>query len=130
MFYDGIAALAHNADISIHRATYTFKRVLSEIDASDQRERNFPSREAAEKFLHKGCGMDLEYTDNFRSAWADDYEEIAEYRERQRNGCCGYVDMMVSIGGGPVANPTNDAGVKHYTWQKPRLLIIGLNHGH
>ena len=54
--------------------------------------------------------LDEDCTDNFRFAFIGDKPEIQKYNEQQNNGCCGFFDREVKVGG--------------------RLATIGCNYGH
>lgn len=58
---------------------------------------------------------DKEHCDNFRVAQVSSGVETAEYETRWRNGCCGYVDVIVEC--------ETEQG-------ESRLFMIGFNHGH
>jgi hypothetical protein len=69
--------------------------------------KDFPSREEAFQLL---SDMDLEYADNVRFGWVDHAGSMAEYEDKRDHGCCGSIDMEVTING--------------------RLAMIGCNYGH
>lgn len=54
--------------------------------------------------------VDDPYIDNQRFAFKDDDEAMREYDEKAHNGCCGYFDAEVNVGG--------------------RFAMIGCNYGH
>lgn len=43
--------------------------------------------------------LDLEYADNFRWYRKDNSENLDEFKERERNGCCGFYTGEVTIDG-------------------------------
>jgi hypothetical protein len=49
------------------------------------------------QFWHRN--QEYDYTDNFRVARADDAEEVQEYEAVAKQGCCGFHDQDVKIGG-------------------------------
>lgn len=68
---------------------------------------DFPSKEEAFQHIHE---IDLEYADNFRFGWRDHTGSMAEYENKRDRGCCGSIDVEVTING--------------------RLAMIGCNYGH
>lgn len=54
--------------------------------------------------------MDDPFADNHRLAYLDDPEQVAKYEQQEREGCCGFVDLEVTIAGRPA--------------------LIGCNYGH
>jgi hypothetical protein len=66
-------------------------------------------KDAAWALFYEKLG-DVEYDDNYRSAFVDDPVQYAEYEAIERRGCCGAFDMSVMIDG--------------------REFIMGCNYGH
>lgn len=70
-----------------------------------------PSFETEEEaFAWLRAYVDDPCVDNRRLAYEDDAEALARYDEARAQGCCGFADEIVRIGG--------------------RLARIGLNYGH
>lgn len=70
----------------------------------------------------KGEFARLECTDNYRSAKVGDEEQMGQYLERMRDGCCGRRDTVVLIEREAIV------GGELYKWNEPHLL--GCNYGH
>ena len=96
------------------------------ISIRNDTETSFGSRKIAEEVWRKKMNNedDFEYSDNFRSAWLDDTEEMKKYIERYMNGCCGFFDVATMAAKLPEGE----------TWDGNedclRILVMGFNHGH
>lgn len=64
----------------------------------------------------------LDCADNFRAAEVGDIDSMNAYVERMNNGCCGYVDTVVSI-----AWEVMVGGEQHKYYL---LHLLGCNYGH
>lgn len=63
-----------------------------------------------EVWHHENPG-DFEHIDNYRYAHANNLEEELAYYEQQTNGCCGFVDVELTLPNG-------------------EILLYGFNYGH
>ena len=67
---------------------------------------SFPGSEEALDWAEK----DLDYVDNFRFAYLDDENAVAQYWKQADYGCCGSHDCVVQVAGRPA--------------------LVGCNYGH
>lgn len=71
-------------------------------------EKEFRTREDAEAWMT--LQVDNDCVDNERFAFLDDVEAMKKYQEAEENGCCGFFDEEVLVGG--------------------RKAMVGCNYGH
>ena len=64
--------------------------------------------EALEEYIEE---HELEYADNYRFSPVDDDEDMTEYKEIERRGCCGQADFETVDASG-------------------RIWMVGCNYGH
>lgn len=69
---------------------------------------DFESKDAAFAWMEEQ--VDDPCVDNYRFAFEDDTQAMAEYRDIESNGCCGSFDREITIAGKPA--------------------MIGCNYGH
>ena len=60
----------------------------------------FPNRKKAQAYVARLTGF-CDYMDNVRFAYTDDVDAMKEYKRRQNDGCCGFVDIDIVIAGKP-----------------------------
>lgn len=69
----------------------------------------FDTQQQAAQWMYSHL-EDEHCVDNFRFAFKDDEKAVLKYNEAESEGCCGFFDQEVLVGG--------------------RLAIIGCNYGH
>ena len=77
--------------------------------AIDTTRREFDTEQEAWEVVY-AITDDDPFVDNTRLAYKDDPEQVAAYEQQESEGCCGFVDLEVTIAG--------------------RAAIIGCNYGH
>jgi hypothetical protein len=62
----------------------------------------FATEDEAYEWMAEGFERDDERcVDNHRFAYKDDDEGMAKYREAEEQGCCGFYDCDIIVGGRP-----------------------------
>lgn len=67
--------------------------------------------EIVDNFFEENNLDELDYRDNFRYAFKDNPEQVAEYEKAEAQGCCGFYDVEITLPDG-------------------RILMFGFNYGH
>lgn len=72
--------------------------------------KEFNTIEEVREYIDSLDHYDYEYRDNYRFAYLDDEVQMKEYDEIYNQGCCGYFDEEIIVGG--------------------RAAKVGFNYGH
>ena len=62
---------------------------------------DYASEEDAKRELFDYLDSLYENYDNYRFAYEDDHEGMGLYEDRKENGCCGSMDLCITINGRP-----------------------------